>query len=100
MMDYQYSTEVDRAVLQTSPFFSTFQTRIHKYDPTARKTSISYLAEWKAASGNLKFNHSGGQGPSGHWASLALPECLPSRLEFLTKVFDYICIEDGLFPVP
>lgn len=96
---YQYSKEVDRATLARSRSFTTFPVRIHKNDARAQKASRQFVKEWKHVAGNKQFDVNVAQSPVGHFASLALPECLPERLAFAAKAFDYITAVDGTSPL-
>lgn len=90
---YQYSKEVNSAALARSRSFTTFPVRIHKNDARAQKATHQFVKEWKRI--NQRFDVNVAQSPVGHFASLVLPECLPQRLAFASKAFDYVAAIDG-----
>jgi hypothetical protein len=92
---YHYSKEVDSTTLARSRSFTTFPVRIHKNDAQAQKASHQFVKEWKRIVNDKRFDVNVSQSPVGHFASLVLPECLPERLPFAAKGFDYVAAVDG-----
>ncbi|OBT61055.1 hypothetical protein VE03_09144 [Pseudogymnoascus sp. 23342-1-I1] len=97
---YQYSKEVDPATLARSRSFTTLPVRIHKNDHHAQKASHQFSKEWKRFAKANKFDVNFSQSPMGHFASLVLPECLPERLAFAAKAFDFITAVDDATDLP
>ena len=99
MPDFQYSKEVDSATIEGTPSFTTLPIRVHRDDLRARKASRRFRTTWEAAGGSRSSSPlmPGGEAPVGHIMSLTLPECCPDRLEVVTKMADYMCLENGQY---
>jgi hypothetical protein len=94
---YQYSKEVDCDTIARSRSFTTFPVRIHKNDAQSQRISNQFIKEWKRIiGGDKRFDANVAQSPVGHFVSLAIPECLPERLAFAWKAFDYAVALDGM----
>lgn len=94
MATFQYSKELDAALLQNSPAFTTLPIRISKNTSISQKASAQFITQWNKAKSGPKA-YGAAQGPYGHWVSLVFPECPPEMVAIMTRAFDYTFIENG-----
>lgn len=93
-MEFQYSTEVDPSTYDTEGLCEGIPLRVHKYPDLEDIGTLRAQEDWRRSVGPVE-NYKGGLGPKYSFMSVAVPECLPERLEIISYANEFAFLHDG-----
>ena len=93
-MEYRYSTLVDPATYETEGLCKGIPLRVHNSPHLEEIGSLRAQEDWRKLVGPLE-SYRGGLGPRYSFMSVAVPECLPDRLEIISYANEFAFLYDG-----
>lgn len=93
-MEYQYSRVVDPSEYVTEGLCDGIPLRVH-YNPDFEDIgAVRAQEDWSKHVAPVK-NYKGGLGPEYSFMTVAVPECLPDRLELISYANELAFLHDG-----
>lgn len=93
-MEYLYSTVVDPSTYETDGLAEGIPLRIHAYPELEEKGTLRAQEDWREVVGPVN-DYRGGLGPRYSFMAVAVPECLPDRLEIISYANEFAFLHDG-----
>lgn len=90
----RYSTIVDPSTYDDLGLCSALPLRVHKFAHLADKGARRAQEDWKRLVGPIK-NFTGCLSPRFNGIAVAVPECIPDRLEIVTYANEFAFLHDG-----
>ena len=94
-MEFQYSTLVPRASYDDESLCTGYTLRIHKDEELVDLGTLRAQEDWSRHVGPVEF-YKGSLGAKFNFVSLALPECLPDRIEIIAYINEVIFLHDDI----
>lgn len=94
LMPCCYSTIVDPSTYDDLGLCSSLPLRVHKFAHLADKGARRAQEDWKRMVGPIK-NFTGCLSPRFNGIAVAVPECIPERLEIVTYANEFAFLHDG-----
>ena len=93
-MEHKYSKVVDPSTYETQELCGEIPLRMHENWDLEEIGTIRAQEDWRNLVGPLGF-YKGGLGPRFNLMAIAVPECLPSRLEIISYANEFAFLYDG-----
>lgn len=93
-MEYLYSNVVDPSTYETEGLCEGIPLRVHKHPHLEDIGTLRAQEDWRRLVGPVD-NYKGGLGPKYSFMSVAVPECLPERLEIISYANEFAFLHDG-----
>lgn len=94
-MDYEYSKIIDISACDTQGLCSGIDPRGHVAADLEEVGAFRVQEEWRRLVGPLEKPYKAGLGPDFSFITVAVPECLPDRLEITSVALEFGFIHDG-----
>ena len=98
-MEYQYSRLVDPSGYVTEGLCEGMPLRVHKYPELEDIGALRAQQDWNEHVAPVQ-NYRGGLGPQYSFMAVAIPECLPDRLELISYANEFAFLHDGSVALP
>ena len=95
-MDYKYSTLLDSSIYDKEGLCSGIEIRRHAAADLEEVGAFRAQEDWRRLVGPLESPFRGGLGPQFSFITVAVPECLPDRLEITSYALEFGFIHDGM----
>jgi ophiobolin F synthase len=95
-MDYKYSTIIDWSTYDKQGLCSGIDLRRHVAADLEEVGAFRVQQDWRRLVGALEKPCRGGLGPEFSFITVAVPECLPDRLEITSYALEFGFIHDGM----
>ena len=96
-MEYKYSTVIDFSKYDTEGLCPGIDLRTHEAADLEDVGAFRVQEDWRRLVGPLEKPYKGGLGPIFSFITVAVPECLPDRLEITSYALEFGFIHDGMF---
>ncbi len=96
-MEYRYSTIIDASAHDKEGLCIGIDLRTHVAADLEDVGAFRAQEDWRRLVGPLKNPYGGLLGPSFSFITVAVPECLPDRLEITSYALEFGFIHDGIF---
>ena len=93
-MEYQYSSEIDPSAYATQGLCEGVPLRAHHNPQLEEIGTLRAQEDWRKHVANVQ-NYRGGLGPVYSFMTVAVPECLPNRLEIISYANEFAFLYDG-----
>lgn len=90
----RYSNLVDPSTYNDLGLCSSLPLRVHKFAHLADKGALRAQEDWKRLVGPIR-NFTGCLSPRFNGIAVAVPECIPERLEIVTYANEFAFLHDG-----
>ena len=98
-MEYQYSRLVDPAGYVTEGLCDGIPLRINKNPELEDIGAVRAQEDWNKHVAPVT-SYRGGLGPQYSFMAVAIPECLPDRLELISYANEFAFLHDGSVALP
>jgi hypothetical protein len=96
IMHFKHSTIVDRSEYDMEGLCdNSLDLRIHTHPELEELGTIRAQNDWRKFVGPVN-NYRGGLGPKWNFMAIAVPECLPERLEIISYANEFAFMYDGM----
>lgn len=95
----RYSNLVDPSTYNDLGLCSSLPLRVHKFAHLADKGALRAQEDWKRLVGPIR-NFTGCLSPRFNGIAVAVPECIPERLEIVTYANEFAFLHDGDYTLP
>lgn len=95
----RYSNLVDPSTYNDLGLCSSLPLRVHKFAHLADKGALRAQEDWKRLVGPIR-NFTGCLSPRFNGIAVAVPECIPERLEIVTYANEFAFLHDGDHTLP
>lgn len=95
----RYSNLVDPSTYNDLGLCSSLPLRVHKFAHLADKGALRAQEDWKRLVGPIR-NFTGCLSPRFNGIAVAVPECIPERLEIVTYANEFAFLHDGDYLLP
>ena len=95
-MEYRYSTVIDFSKYDTEGLCPGIDLRTHEAADLEDVGAFRVQEDWRRLVGPLEKPYKGGLGPIFSFITVAVPECLPDRLEITSYALEFGFIHDGM----
>ena len=93
----KYSTLIDSSIYDTEGLCRGIDLRRHVAADLEEVGAFRLQEDWRRLVGPLEKPFKGGLGPEFSFITVAVPECLPERLEIISYGLEYGFAHDGMF---
>ncbi|KAL9622288.1 MAG: hypothetical protein Q9160_003299 [Pyrenula sp. 1 TL-2023] len=95
-MDYRYSSITDSSVYDTEGLCKGIDLKKHVAADLEQVGAFRVQEDWRRLVGPLETPYRGGLGPNLSFIAVAMPECLPERLEITSYALEFAFIYDDV----
>lgn len=95
-MDYKYSSVIDASIHDEGGLCPGINLRRHEAADLEDVGAFRAQEDWRRLVGPLENPYGGLLGPTFSFITVAVPECLPDRLEITAYALEFGFIHDGM----